>query len=970
MDRSGLLLRTFKWEDDVVPRIGPPPADVIDEQTPFCDIYVGIVSARFGGNATRESGTEQEFRDALTRFGDSGKPWILFYFNEQREPPQTIEAAQDLIRVFTFRKELEAKGIVGTYSGARGSANGFFETIELNLRTLLQRPEFQAQDSDQITLAARTAAQGTPGKPVIPPQYLVWLQSKCAGVDLFGLEPKYGSAARLQSIYVTLTTRRSVPLTALPHSRRVIGGIRNEAEPALLLDSFANESLYVPGSPGSGKSTFCRWVTWLACVGQMPATNLVAAPDGYRETWPATFAGRLPILVRLRECWRALPARPGSRELSRREFERSLAAWVVENSEGLDNAEQVLAHLAAGSALIVLDGVDEVPIAQDEGRAQWFPRALLLSGLLNVMATWTAAGNRLLVTSRPYGLTGGDVDALGLAQAPLRNLDERMQRLLVDRWFQQLRPGQEGIHHAADLAAHLELHSWLQPLAVNPLLLTGMCIVFDEGGRLPQDKHELYMRITNTVLNSRYRDDVEGRERTRYRLQAIAYGMHTGHGLGETRLTPEAEVSHHDLDRILREYLEKSASKEEGNSTTVAVREELLSQSGLFLGRGDNTAGFYHLSFQEFLAGQHLADVEDDLLPVFLERADLPEWHSTLSMLFTGLTRQRAARLVTGLVHAFDNRGPRIQQVASDCLDILLARGVRLDTSTEQACRDSFLTTMVSEAPTVIRCQVGSTLGQLGDPRFHDKRLWCLPKDPMLGFVEVPAGSFNMGSDVTIDQGSQGDEWPSHRVSLPAYLIARYPVTVAQFAAFLADTKYDVHDPRNVCPNHPVVYVSWNNALAYCRWLETCLRASSDIPEELLLWLDRVQGWQVTLPSEAEWERVVSGSTGRRYPWGDEIDNEWNEDFFAGHTVGAFPKKATPESEGRVADLICCAEWTRSRWGRYPYDSTDGRENLESTVDRTVRGWAGGRATSRVRIPTYTRTIGLGFRMVLSSLHF
>jgi hypothetical protein len=75
------------------------------------------------------------------------------------------------------------------------------------------------------------------------------------------------------------------------------------------------------------------------------------------------------------------------------------------------------------------------------------------------------------------------------------------------------------------------------------LLLTGMCIVYDEGGRLPQDKHDLYARIVNTVLNSRYRDNVEEREKARYRLQAIAYGMHTGHGLGEHRASPAAEAS-------------------------------------------------------------------------------------------------------------------------------------------------------------------------------------------------------------------------------------------------------------------------------------------------------------------------------------------------------------------------------------------------------------------------------------------
>ena len=231
---------------------------------------------------------------------------------------------------------------------------------------------------------------------------------------------------------------------------------------------------------------------------------------------------------------------------------------------------------------------------------------------------------RVLVTSRPYGLGGGAVAALGVPEAKLLDLDEPLQRLLVNRWFQQLRPGPEGTRYANDLVAHLKEHDWLQPLAVNPLLLTGMCIVFDEGGRLPQDQHELYTRIVNTVLNSRYRDDVEGRERARYRLQAIAYGMHTGHGLEDARLTPHVDVSHQDLDRILREYLDKSASKEEGNVTTVAAREELLSHSGLFLGLSDSFAGFYHFSFQEFLAGQRLADVENDLLPVFFEPRRVP----------------------------------------------------------------------------------------------------------------------------------------------------------------------------------------------------------------------------------------------------------------------------------------------------------------------------------------------------------
>ena len=138
------------------------------------------------------------------------------------------------------------------------------------------------------------------------------------------------------------------------------------------------------------------------------------------------------------------------------------------------------------------------------------------------------------------------------------------------------------------------------------------------------------------MLNSRYRDNVEEREKARYRLQAIAYGMHTGHGLGETRPSPLAEASLSEIDAILSDYLAKSRSKEEGTVAVVAAREELLSQSGLFLGRGDGKAGFYHLSFQEFLAGQRVADVEDDICSVFHQRSESPEWHNTLSLLFRG----------------------------------------------------------------------------------------------------------------------------------------------------------------------------------------------------------------------------------------------------------------------------------------------------------------------------------------------
>ena len=118
-----------------------------------------------------------------------------------------------------FREELEKLGIVGTYADVRGSENGFFERVELHLRRLLQRPELSA--STPISQSVRIGGPRTqPGPPIVPADYLAWLQPRCASVDLFGLEPKHGSAAKLHSIYVPLTTTPGGVGTWRTHPRR------------------------------------------------------------------------------------------------------------------------------------------------------------------------------------------------------------------------------------------------------------------------------------------------------------------------------------------------------------------------------------------------------------------------------------------------------------------------------------------------------------------------------------------------------------------------------------------------------------------------------------------------------------------------------------------------------------------------------------------------------------------------------
>jgi formylglycine-generating enzyme required for sulfatase activity len=165
---------------------------------------------------------------------------------------------------------------------------------------------------------------------------------------------------------------------------------------------------------------------------------------------------------------------------------------------------------------------------------------------------------------------------------------------------------------------------------------------------------------------------------------------------------------------------------------------------------------------------------------------------------------------------------------------------------------------------------------------------------------------------------------------------------------------------------HPVVWVDWTDAMAYCRWLTAQLKEAGRLPGDVEL--------EVRLPTEAEWEKAARGPKGHLYPWGDDAPDASRLNFtdsINGTTaVGAYSPLG--DSFYGCADMAGNVwEWTLSAEAGYPYDPKDGRENAQVRGRRILRGGAFDSAARSVRCACRNwnfpeeRDDTIGFRVVL-----
>lgn len=656
-------------------------------------------------------------------------------------------------------------------------------------------------------------------------------------------------------------------------------GITEFGERRQLEHVFKSARVFFTGAPGAGKSTALSHYAW----------ELAKASD-------VTSEALFPLLMDAGEIWNHVLGH-SKRNAQGSPVSLDSPLWISHffshESErhrwGLTRSyfEGVL---SSGYSAILIDGLD-----------QSSPR---ISALIDAL-TETYPRCQIVLSGRPWVIDTFPVLS-GFRQITISPLDNAtIKRLLLKRLGAKFSRPDEAQRRANALYRAVISQPSVRRLARQPLLLNLMCEERSNPDDLPVAAASLYQSIIARFSKA---PSLSEEENAGYNLldvlQELAWAL-------KSRPGHKGEVS-------LRWAAGRVNGSMPGLTATAAAREleSIAGRTGILICERERVR-FWHSMLQDYLAARRLAynSPEERLASIpanFPNAAATESWENVL-VLLAQLLEPETEDIDDLVSELFDS----YRKAADAKLWSVYAR---------------FLLVLRRELPDFVSSSAlpwHSMLGELAQ-RINSAALEEIDirariellrlsgaerKDGELEWADIPAGGFWMGAQNAEPQAPRYDpdalepEGPVRWFCLASFQISRAPVTVQQYAQFIAAGGYNSPDFWSAggysnwrtplqweaqlhYPNHPVTGVSWYEASAFCKW----------------------RGCR--LPTEEEWERSASSTDGRRFPWGNELPDGIRANYgrlFGGVTpVGVFRQYASVEHVNDLAGNVW--EWVNAEY--------------------------------------------------------
>ncbi|MCK6585774.1 MAG: NACHT domain-containing protein, partial [Anaerolineales bacterium] len=588
--------------------------------------------------------------------------------------------------------------------------------------------------------------------------YLKWVKDYFEYIELRGIEQGESPVIRLKldEVYIPLQaeTLREAEEFIEDQFRIKEKGTRikptDRAEnrriqlDELLVDD--KTRIIITGGPGCGKTTVLQHIAWSLAQGWLENSNFAEKKTGIKPPYPLPIYVPLNLYARHLRDFANAPAK-------KRTLAGFISEYLVLNMVGPEISSDFFAFLLQekDSVLLLLDGLDEVP-TEDERIQVRNDIEKLISGKDNL---------RMVVTSRTAAYIGParlghDFRHIRVLPLQMEQIESMVRKAYNYRFVNSPTRAKKSANDLIEGIQRLEqerrkrLGENAEPLVDSPLMVRMMLVVAANNRVLPNQRADLYDKTVNAmlrpenILDEKVAEDISKRvgggvSIHREMLQTLAFHLHQ-----------RGEKQGKEVDeQILREILEPAYAIHIDDLLKLA-----RARGGVLDFRG-GAFRFLHLSFQEFLVGRYLAEQmrEIDGISRFIEDDKvLDSWWREPILLLCGYldinAPKPAKELLSRLGGLDENANERnrsmaqnIQIASAELASSALLEFQQAIPDLAEQLAERLVKLIEDEKPSdlKLRASAGDTLARLGDPRF-DENNWQLPKEPLLGFVHIPAG--------------------------------------------------------------------------------------------------------------------------------------------------------------------------------------------------------------------------------------